>query len=152
VAETKAERLDRELMELLQGLRVLLPGVQVLFAFLLTVPFTNAFQDVSDAERGVYFGAFAATAISAVLLVAPGARHRARFREHDKEAIIESANRLALVGTVFLAIAMSLVAVLVTEHLYGWVWGALAGVGVAVLAAWFWYGWGVMRELQDSPG
>jgi hypothetical protein len=100
----------------------------------------------------VFFGAFAATAVSTVLLVAPSVRHRSRFREHDKEALIQSANRLALAGTVFLAIAISLVSVLVTEHLYGWVPGALAGVGVAALAVWFWYVWGIQRELQDSRG
>jgi hypothetical protein len=137
-------------MELLQELRVLLPGVQVLFAFLLTVPFTQVFVGADGAERGVFFGAFAATAISTVLLVAPGVRHRSRFREHDKEALIQSSNRLALIGTVFLAGAISLVAVLVTEHLYGWAWAALSGVGVAVLAAWLWYAWGIQRELQDS--
>jgi hypothetical protein len=152
VAETKAERLDRELMELIQELRVLLPGVQVLFAFLLTVPFTQVFVQADGAERGVFYGAFVATAISTVLLVAPGVRHRSRFREHDKEALVKSSNRIALIGTVFLAAAISLVAVLVTEHLYGWVWGALAGVGVAALAAWFWYGWGFMRGLQDGDG
>jgi hypothetical protein len=150
VAETKGERVNRELIELLQELRVLIPGVQVLFAFLLTVPFTQVFRLVSDAERGVYFAAFGATAIGAVLLIAPAVRPRARFRERDKEALVVTGNRLALAGTMFVAAAIALVAVLVTERLYGWVWAAVAGVIVAGLELWFWYGWAMLREATDD--
>jgi hypothetical protein len=150
VGEKKGERLDRELMELLQELRVLIPGVQVLFAFLLTVPFTRVFGHLGDTERVVYFGAFVATAVSAVLLVAPSVRHRARFRERDKEALVETGNRLALGGTAFLGIAITLVFVLVAERLYGWGWGVVGGIGVALLELWFWYGWSAYRELHDD--
>ena len=150
MSETKGERLDRELIELVQELRILLPGVQVLFAFLLTVPFTQVFTRATDAQRLVYFLAFASTAVSAVLLIAPGVRHRARFRDRDKEALIESGNRLALGGTAFLAIAMTLVAVLVTEHLYGWIWGVIAGIVVSALAVWFWYAWAFQRQMEES--
>src|SRR5687767_14240993 len=93
--ETKGERLDRELVELLQELRVLLPGIQVLFAFLLVVPFNVGFARVTGAERALYFVALMATTVSAILLIAPSARHRARFRDRDKEAVIVSSNRLA---------------------------------------------------------
>jgi hypothetical protein len=149
VTEHKADRLDRELDELLQGLRVLLPGVSVLFAFLLTLPFTTGFPKTTDAERMLFFAAFAAIAVSVVLLIAPGVRHRGRFRARDKEAVITSANRLALAGTVLLASAIGLVVTLIGEYLYGWLVGVSGGVVALALAGWFWYGWSAMRELGD---
>jgi cation transport ATPase len=144
-SETTSERLDRELSELLQELRVLLPGVQVLFAFLLTVPFSIGFRDVTGAERALYFAALAATTVSAVLLIAPSARHRARFRDCDKEALVVSSNRLALLSTAFLATAMVAVVILVGDYLYNWVVGIAGGIATLTLIAWFWYGWSVSR-------
>ncbi len=146
--ETKAEQLDRELTELVQELRVLLPGVQVLFAFLLTVPFSIGFRSVNDGERALYFVALAATTVSAVLLIAPGARHRARFRDRDKEAIIVSSNQLTLAGTGFLAVAITAVVVLIGEYIYNWLVGVAAGVATFALIAWFWYGWSVARRIR----
>src|SRR6478609_3022683 len=135
--ETKAERLDRELTELVQELRVLLPGVQVLFGFLLVVPFSVGFRSVNGAERALFFIAIAATSVSAVLLIAPSARHRARFRDRDKEALIVSSNQLTLAVTV-----------LIGEYLYNWVLGIVAGVVTFALVGWFWYGWGIARNIQ----
>ena len=146
--ETEAERLDRELMELVQELRVLLPGVQVLFAFLLTVPFTIGFKSVDGSERLLYFIALLSTAVSAILLIAPSARHRARFRDRDKEALIVSSNQLTIAATAFLAVAMSTVVVLIGEYLYNWVVGIVAGVLTFVVIAWFWYGWSIYRRVQ----
>jgi hypothetical protein len=146
--ETNAERLDRELTELVQELRVLLPGVQVLFAFLLTVPFSIGFKSVNDAERALYFVALASTAVSAVLLIAPGARHRSRFRDRDKEAIIVSSNQLTLAGTGFLAVAITAVVVLIGEYIYSWLVGVTSGVVTFALIAWFWYGWSVSRRIR----
>jgi hypothetical protein len=144
--ETKAQRLDRELGELLQELRVLLPGVQVLFAFLLTIPFTVGFSSVGSAERLVYMVGFCCTTLSAVLLIAPSARHRARFREHDKEALIHAANRLALAATVFLGAAIAAVGLLIGEYLYGWIEGGVVASVTVGLIGWFWYGWSVLRR------
>lgn len=149
-SETKPERLDRELNELVQELRVLLPGVQVLFAFLLTIPFSVGFETVGDAERAVYMLAFCSTTISAILLVAPGARHRARFREHDKEELVDSSNRLALVATGFLAVAIAAVGLLIGEYLYGWVEGCVIAAAIVGLIAWFWYGWSMMRKFTHD--
>ena len=146
--ETEAERLDRELTELVQELRVLLPGVQVLFAFLLTVPFSIGFRSVTGAERVLFFVALAATSVSAVLLIAPSARHRARFRDRDKEALIVSSNQLTLAATAFLAAAMVAVVILVGDYLYNWVVGVVAGAVTFVLVAWFWYGWSVSRNVR----
>jgi hypothetical protein len=146
--ETKPERLDRELTELMQELRVLLPGVQVLFAFLLTVPFSVGFRSVTGAERALFFIALAATSVSAVLLIAPSARHRARFRDRDKEALIVSSNLLTVAATAFLATAMVAVVVLIGDYLYNWVVGVVAGVVTFVLVGWFWYGWGISRNVR----
>ena len=88
--ENQSERIDRELIELLNELRVALPGVQVLFAFLLTVPFSQGFVKTTQFQRDLLFGVLAATAISAALLIAPSAWHRLRFRQRDKEAFSET--------------------------------------------------------------
>jgi hypothetical protein len=146
--ESTAERLDRELIELVQEIRVLLPGVQVLFAFLLVVPFSVGFKSVTGAERALYFVALAATSVSAVLFIAPGARHRARFRDRDKEALIVSSNQLTLAGTAFLAVAMTAVVVLLGDYIYNWVVGAVSGVVTFALIAWFWYGWSLARRIE----
>ena len=146
--ETQAERLDRELMELVQELRVLLPGVQVLFAFLLTVPFSIGFKSVDGSERALYFIALVSTSVSTILLIAPSARHRARFRDRDKEALIVSSNQLTIAATAFLAVAMATVVVLIGEYLYNWVVGIVAGVLTFLLIAWFWYGWSISRRVQ----
>ena len=115
----------------------MLPGVQVLLAFLLTVAFTNQFATLSSEEKGLYFGAVIATSLAVVLLLAPGAQHRMRFREHDKEALLRSANRLALTATV--ATAMAAVLFLVANYIYDLIVASIATavlVGVMVL---LWY-------------
>src|SRR3954470_23721150 len=96
--ETEEERADRNLSDLLQELRVALPGVQVLFAFLLTVPFTNRFDDLSDFQEKLYFGVLITVALATVLLTAPTVGHRILFRRQQKEYIVTVANRLALAG------------------------------------------------------
>src|ERR671918_1181467 len=96
--EDRGSRLDRELMELLNELRVALPGIQVLFAFLFTVPFTTRFGDLTDFQRTVFFVAFLAAAAATVLLIAPTANHRLRWRERDKEALLRRANIMMIAG------------------------------------------------------
>jgi heme/copper-type cytochrome/quinol oxidase subunit 2 len=143
------ERLDRELIELLNELRVALPGVQVLFAFLLAVPFTQRFEQVNGAEKWAFFGSFLCTTVASVLLIAPSAYHRLRWREHDKEHMLETANRLTIAGTVFLALAMTGVVFLTTDLLFN----AAAAIPVTVVSAlafgWFWYGLALTRRLRD---
>ena len=96
--ESKEERLDRELIELLNELRVALPGVQVLFAFLLGVPFTQRFGEVTDLQKDVYFLTFLCAAVATALLIAPSAYHRLDWRRGDKEHLLVVSNRLAIVG------------------------------------------------------
>ena len=103
--EDRKERVDRELIELLNELRVVLPGAQVMFAFLLTLPFTGVFARLSDVQRDVFAVAFVCTAAGTALLMAPGTNHRLRFREYDKESMLFWFNRLVLAGSVFLAVA-----------------------------------------------
>jgi hypothetical protein len=145
-ASREEHDLDRELIELLNELRVALPGVQVLFAFLLAVRFANGWQRVSDLQRDVFFVAFVATAASSILLIAPSVHHRLRWREGDKERILRTANQLAIAGTGFLALGMTAAVFLIGDILFkGW-WAALTAALVAGGFAWFWFGVPLLRR------
>jgi Family of unknown function (DUF6328) len=117
--ESEDERLDRNLGELLQELRVALPGVQVLFAFLLAVPFQQHFTSISDFDKKAYFVTLLLTALSAALLIAPSAYHRLTFRYQQKGRLVFIANRLSIAGLVVLALAMTSAIMLVTNVLFG---------------------------------
>lgn len=137
--ETSKERHDRELIELLNELRVLLPGTQVIFAFLLAVPFSDRFKEISTADRAIYFITLCSTAMSALLLIAPGAMHRLDFRLIDKGAMIKIATRLAIWGTVFVAISMVGALTFVTLLIYGETAAAVVAVVSAVLFTGGWF-------------
>jgi O-antigen/teichoic acid export membrane protein len=148
--ESEEERLDRNLIELLNELRVALPGVQVLFAFLLTVPFTQRFATLTDTQEELYYVALLATAASALLLIAPSAHHRINFRQQDKAYIVLLANKLTIAGLGFLAIAMSCVVWLITDLLYG---STATVIATSVTAAAFlvlWYVIPVVRRLRRN--
>lgn len=117
--ETEKERLNRELIELLNELRVALPGVQVLFAFLLAVPFQARFGQTTSFQRDVYFAGLALALIATAFLIAPTAVHRLNFRANDKEAIVLISNKLVIAGTAFLALAMICVTALISDILFG---------------------------------
>ena len=138
--------LDRELIEFLNELRVALPGVQVLFAFLLAVPFSNGWKRVTEAQRDIFFVSFLCTAAASVLLIAPSAYHRLRWREGDKERMLRIANALAIAGTVFLALAMTGVVLLITDLLFEAWWAALVTALTAGAFGWFWYGLPLVRR------
>ncbi len=129
--ESKRERLNRELIELLNELRVALPGVQVLFAFLLAVPFQARFRETTSFQRDVYFAGLALSLVATAFLIAPTAVHRLNFRAHDKEAIVLISNQLVIVGTGFLALAMICVTALISDILFG----RTATIVVSVLSA-----------------
>jgi MFS family permease len=137
--ETEEERLDRNLSELLQELRVAQTGVQVLFAFLLVLPFTTRFTEVTGAQKGVYFATLALTAAATLLLIAPSAQHRILFRLQDKLHIVLIANYLALGGTACLALAMSGAMLLIGSFLFGTVAGIAIGAFTVVAYAAVWY-------------
>ena len=135
----ESSRLDRELLELLNELRVVLPGVQALFAFLLIVPFNERFAAVTGRERGVFILALLASALSCVLFITAPAFHRLRFRRHDKAQLLRIGNRCAISGMATLAVAMVAAVFLVTEVLLGDGWAAVLTTGIAVPIAVLWW-------------
>jgi hypothetical protein len=137
--ETGHERLDRNLEEINGELRVVVTGVQVLFAFLLIVPFNTGFAHVGTFERGVYFVTLILAALATVCVIAPSARHRFLFRYYDKERLVFVANRLVIAGLGFLALAMCGCVLLVSTKLFGALAGVLTAVflGVPFAALWF---------------
>jgi Family of unknown function (DUF6328) len=137
--ESDEERLDRNLGELLQELRVALPGVQVLFAFLLAVPFQRNFDRISAFDKRVYFGILLCTAISAALLIAPSAYHRLTFRYQQKRRLVLLANRFAIAGLSFMALAMTGAIMLVTDVLFGTVTTVVTTTAVFAMFVALWY-------------
>jgi hypothetical protein len=151
--ESKGERLDRELMELLQELRVVLPGVQVLLAFLLTAPFQQRFAQLPGSLRNVFFASIACATVATALLIAPSAHHRLRWREREKERLLQMANRLAIWGTLFLAAAIVLALYVITDLLFATWLAALTAVLATILFAWLWYALPLLggSSRQDRP-
>ena len=117
--EDRQEQTARELIELLNELRVILPGVQFLFAFLLTVPFSQRFTELDGVETGVFFVTLLCTAIATALLMAPSAQHRVLWREGVREQRLKLANTLTIVGLVFLVPAMVGAVFVVADFIFG---------------------------------
>ena len=147
--ETHEERVNRELIELLNELRVALPGVQVLFAFLLIVPFSNGWDKVTEVQRYVYFVAFLCAAVSSAFLIAPSTYHRLRWREGDKEHMLVTANRLAIGGSIFLAAGMTATVFLITDVLFSNEWAAIVAALIGGTFVWLWFGLALLREARD---
>lgn len=148
--ESKSDKLDRELGELLQELRVALPGVQVLFAFLLTVPFSQGFTTMTDFQRNLYFAILLSTAVTSVMFIAPTSYHRLRWRDYDKERLLLTANRLTIAGSVFLALSIGGAVYLIGDFMFGagvaWITAAL----IAALLTWFWFGLPLSRKFRSE--
>jgi amino acid transporter len=148
--ESAKQKRDRELIELLNELRVALPGVQVLFAFLLTVPFSQRFGQLTDPQKSVYFATFVATALATALLMTPTSYHRLRFRRGDKERLIRIANVAAITGLAFLLLAVTgavfLVADLVFSTGAAWVFAVVISLGYGVL----WFVLPLTRSLREA--
>jgi hypothetical protein len=137
--ESEQERVDRNLQEMLGELRVALPGVQVLFAFLLVVPFNQRFGEVTSFQKGIYFATLILTTASAMCLIAPSAHHRIEFRRQDKDKIVTTGNRIVIVGLTLLATAMTGAVVFVTDVLYDAGTTVVVGGGVALAFGVLWY-------------
>ena len=147
--ESHDERVNRELIELLNELRVALPGVQVLFAFLLAVPFSQRFQETTDLQKDMFMVALLSTLAGSVFLIAPSAYHRIRFRDRDKEALLRIGNVFAIIGMIFLALGMTAVVFLVTDVIFK---GPVTTVVTSVTAALFaivWFVLPLVRKAQD---
>jgi Family of unknown function (DUF6328) len=137
--ETELERSDRHLAELMQEVRVAQTGVQVLFGFLLTVPFTTRFGALTGGERLLYFGTLAAAGAAAMLLIAPSSHHRVLFRCGDKEHIVRMANRYAIAGLACVALAMVGALILVANVVFQSTAAGVAGALAAAASIWCWY-------------
>jgi uncharacterized membrane protein YidH (DUF202 family) len=153
--ETRKERVDRELIELLNELRVALPGVQFLFAFLLIVPFQPSREELTDFHRQVYFVALLAAAVATGLLIAPAAQHRVLFRQKNKEQLLKRSNQSALMGLMVLVIAICAALLLVVDMLFSrtqaWV---TTGIVAALMVGW-WIAvpyWRRSHSEQYDPG
>lgn len=147
--ESETERLDRNLGELLQELRVALPGVQVLFAFLLAVPFQQHFTEINGFEKDVYFFTLLCTALSAILLIAPSSYHRVTFHLQQKRELIRLANRFTIAGLALLALAMTGAIVLITDVLFSsTVVTAITGVCAVSAFTFLWYVLPLRRRLS----
>jgi len=149
-AESAKQRHDRELIELLNELRVALPGVQVLFAFLLAVPFSTRFAKVTQFEKRAYFVSLLATMVSSALLIATPSIHRLRFRAEDKGQIVLTGNKLAIAGFLSLAVAMVAALLTVTTFLYGRGAGIATAAGSAALIALLWYGIALRSKVKGN--
>jgi len=149
-ASREEQKRDRQLLELLNELRVALPGVQILFAFLLTVPFSNGYTRMTGFERNLYYVTLVATTLSTACLIAPSAAHRLRFHMRDRAWLVESANGLTIAGLVFLAIAISGAVTLITEILYDGVVVWVYSIALAVCIASLWFARPLLRRDESS--
>ena len=137
--EDPQERTARELIELLQELRIVIPGVQVLFAFLLTVPFSQGFTKLNSLQIDVFFATLLCTTAATVLLIAPSSHHRLLFRQGVREQRVRMGNVLAILGLIFLVPAMVGVLFVITDLLFGSVAAIVATALVTLVFALLWF-------------
>lgn len=152
--ETDAERADRNFADLLQELRITLTGAQILFAFLLVVPFNTEFRRTTALEHGVYIGTLIGSALAAGLLVAPAAMHRVLFHQQVKDRLVDLAGTVAIAGQTLFALSLAEGVFLVVDYLYGVAAGLASGL---VLLAWYlgWFflvPWVIRRQEERSGG
>ena len=146
--EDDQERLNRQMIELLNELRVAMPGVQILFGFLLTVPFQQRFSQVNDFQQTIYFITLVAAAIAAAFFIAPSAYHRVMFEQQDKPNIIHIGTGQMIVGLVALALAMNGAVLLVTDWLFEAPTVIVTVAALGALYASLWFGFGIVRRVQ----
>ena len=151
MAETRKEALDRELQELLEEIRVVLPGVQFLGALLLTVAFTDRFEEFTDPQRRIYYTGLLSSLVAAILLLSPTAQHRLLWRQPKKELLLRTATVLAFLATPFIAVAMGCVAFLMGSVVFD---STVAAWSLAITAAPMliaWYAWPLWLRLFGRP-
>jgi membrane-bound acyltransferase YfiQ involved in biofilm formation len=147
-SEEEQERLNRQMLELLNELRVAMPGVQVLFGFLLTVPFQQGWRRVTEFQENVYFVTLIAAAVATAFLIAPSAYHRVAFEKNEKPNIVRIGTVEMLAGLVALAVAMNGAVLLVTDLVFDSGTTASTIVVLAMLYTTLWFGLGIVRRLQ----
>jgi Family of unknown function (DUF6328) len=137
--EDSQERTARELIELLQELRIVIPGVQVLFAFLLTVPFSQGFTKLTTVQRDVFFATLLCTAAATALLIAPSAHHRLLWRRGVREQRLKIGNALTILGLAFLVPAMVGVMYVITDLIFGLTAASIVTVVMVLLFVSLWF-------------
>lgn len=137
--ETASERADRNFIELLQGFRVAVTGVQVLFAFLLIVPFSPGFADVTTSDRRLFYVALVSAALASICYIAPASQHRVLFRQGQKELLVRRANGLGVAGGIALGVSMMAATLMVLDYLFGGAVPLLTAGALAVVATWLWF-------------
>lgn len=147
--ESPKERVDRELSELIEETRVVLPGVEILFGFLIILPFQFS-EELAGFERILYLGAFLAVSVGLALLVASTVEHRIRFRQMDKERWLFRANRQMIAGVAFVAVGVVLTVYLVLETILGGLPALLLASGNAVVIAGLWFASPLLRRRSDA--
>ena len=147
--ETPDERADRNMAELLQELRVALPGVQVLFAFLLAVPFQQRFAEVTSFQETTYFVVMLLSAAATAVLIAPSAYHRLNFAQGDKPHIVRVASTLSVIGLALLALAMTGAVMLITDVLFASTTVTITVIGIALMFVVLWFVLPLMRRAQN---
>jgi cation transport ATPase len=145
--EDEEHRLDRELTELLNEIRVAMPGVQLLFAFLLAVPFQQRFAQATTFQKDVYFVTLLSAAAAAAFFVAPVAYHRLTFRHRNRPTLVQTGSLSALIGLVALAISMTCAILLVTDVIFGTSTVVATAIAVGLLFAVLWFGIGAYRRI-----
>jgi hypothetical protein len=147
--ETEFERYDRNLTELMGELRVALPGVQVLFAFLLVVPFQQRFASVSRFERDLYFATLLLSVLASTLLIAPTVLHRLVFRQGAKAYLVRRSNQLTIGGLAVLACSLTSAATLITHFLLGQTAAIAVAAAVGCTLGLVWFGLPLRRRWAD---
>jgi hypothetical protein len=148
--ESPAERLEREVEQLLQELRSIIPGVQVQFAFLLTIAFTQRFESLTDVQRGVYYVSLIFGALSLVLLLAPSSFHRVRFRQRDKEAMIRSANVEVIAALVLISCSVAGIVFLISDVMFTTEFAVAASALIWIASSLLWWGYPLARRRHDT--
>jgi hypothetical protein len=138
----------RQMNELLQELRVVLPGVQVTFAFLLTVAFMDRFSEATTLQRNVYFAALLSTALATAFFIAPTIQHRILWRQGERATRLKIGNGLLIVGTILLAVGMSCVVFLVADVVYGRTGASVATATMVLVFVGLWYLFPLYRRLR----
>lgn len=152
MAEDPKERVDRELIELLNEVRVALPGVQVLFAFLLIVPFQQGFANVSEVAKAAYFGGLVASVLATAFLVTPASYHRLNLRRgvKEKEQMLLTSSHLTVIGTGFLAAGIACSMFVIADVLFGVAAATVTAVATLVVIGLLWYALPISRRRGDS--
>jgi Family of unknown function (DUF6328) len=148
--ETPEQRLQREHEQLFHELRAIIPGVEVLFAFMLTVAFTERFQQLTDVQRWVYYLTFLCAGVGLLLLLAPASYHRVQFRRGDKEAMMRIANIEALTALIVISLAVAGTVFLITDLMFSTVAAAVVATSMWLMICVLWWVVPLTRRLREA--